>query len=334
MSTVPPESEWSVADQAFDVWDLGDQASPAYAMIVSGWVRLALRPVDNTSPPDWDTARERLQDILDQRTPTPEGWSIVPVLEREAEVIEIGPNAPPLTNQPGSAHRDAQVWRVDCQGNMAAWLIAYKDTYDATLVMSSSRAADTAWRSVARGVATQTLLKELPARSRWRLTIVGEKPQAEIHLDPTKVDDTEEPSPPAPQEADRWAALLALVRRAPLLTVLIVLVLCVAASIIYSQVRRSGPIVPALSLPGASNPSLKAGNKAIVVAPQMVQVRATPSPTGAVLMLTAAGQVVDLVSGPEQNDKQIWWQAKIGNVTGWLPEKLPDGATVLAPVPQ
>jgi len=215
-STVPPESEWSVVVQDFEVWDLGDTASPAYAMIVAGWVRLAVRSLDDAAAPDWDTAKERLQAVLTQETPPPGGWAVVQVLEHETEVTEIGPNAPPVSSQASSPHRDAQVWRVNCQGDMAAWLIAYKDTYDAILVLPTSRAGNTAWRSVARGVASQTLLREVPTRSRWRLSIVGEERQGEFQFDPQTViagaavaADEDTAAPPATQ--DRWGPLLELV---------------------------------------------------------------------------------------------------------------------------
>ncbi|MFN8471273.1 MAG: hypothetical protein U0822_03560 [Anaerolineae bacterium] len=341
-SMVPPESEWNAVEQDFEVWDLGDAASPAYAMIVPGWVRLALASADADTPPDWETAKERLEDVLSQGAPPPDGWTVVPVLEHESEVIEIGPNAPPMTSQASNGRRDAQVWRVNCQGEMAAWLIAYKDTYDATLVLPGSRAANSAWRSVARQVASQTLLKELPARSRWRLAIVGEERQPEYHFDPqTVVDGAVAASAAAAAAAtsqapteDRWALLLARIRRAPLLTVLIVLVVCVALSFIIGQIRRPGGIVPALSVPGASNPAIKTGAQVMVVSPQMVPVHRNPGNNTEVLMLTAAGQVVDVTGGPESADNQIWWQVKINSVTGWLPEKLQSGVPVLGIVPK
>lgn len=124
-------------------------------------------------------------------------------------------------------------------------------------------------------------------------------------------------------------------QRRPLAIVLLILVLCVAISFVVGRLRQSAAIIPALSVPAAANPSIKTGARAVVVAPspQMVQVRTTPGNKGEVLMLTASGQSVDVVGGPESADNQIWRQVKIGNNTGWLPEKLQDGTPVLAAVP-
>ncbi len=338
-SMVPPESEWSAVDQEFQVWDVGDTASPAYAMIVPGWVRLALSEVDAAAMPDWETAKENLGQILSHETPPPGGWTVVPVLEHEREVVEIGPNAPPVSSEAGDGQRDAQVWRVNCQGEMAAWLIAYKDTYDATLVLPGSRAANSAWRSVARQVASQTLLKELPARSRWRLAIVGEERQPEYHVDPGEapvvdaVPPAGEPAPSRPAAPSPKTGIMGFPQRAPLLTVLLVLILCVAIAFVAGRLRQSASIIPALSVPAAANPSIKTGARVVVVSPQMVPVRTTPGNKGEVIMLTAAGQTVDVTGGPESVDNQIWRQVKIANNTGWLPEKLTDGTIVLAIVP-
>lgn len=335
-SMVPPESEWNAVDQDFEVWDLGDTASPAYAMIVPGWVRLAVAGVDPAATPDWDTAKEQLEDVLRHETPPPGGWTVVPVLEHEAEAVEIGPNTPRVPSAAEGGKRDTQVWRVNCQGDMAAWLIAYKDTSDATLVLPNSRASNPAWRSVARGVARQILLKEFNPRSPWRLAIVGEERQSEYHIDPQAAPLTVAPSTPGSTQtagSSTRGGILSYVQRRPLITVLLILVLCVAISFVAGRLRQATSVIPGLSVTGTADPAIKTGARAVVVSSTMVPVRTTPGNKGDVLMLTAAGQTVDVTGGPQSIDNQVWRQVKIGNNTGWLPEKLLDGTQVLAPVP-
>ena len=77
----------------------------------------------------------------------------------------------------------------------------------------------------------------------------------------------------------------------------------------------------------AGSLSVTADNKNdIIAAPGGLNMRQTPSTSGAIVTYLAGGQVVDVIAGPSEGDGYIWWQLDDRNGNqGWTAEG--DGET-------
>jgi hypothetical protein len=66
---------------------------------------------------------------------------------------------------------------------------------------------------------------------------------------------------------------------------------------------------------------------------EFLNLRDTPSTSGAVLALLESGVPVTIIGGPLEADGYVWWQVRVGKRDGWLVERLDELQSLIPPRP-